>query len=99
MPNEVAEELYRVLQQYNNERKDERVVGGEVDEGRPRAPPSMRLTAWTLPMALDDACGRLPARRRGPGRHLVACRGRGGTGCRAGSQRARRHGRMTVWLM
>ena len=28
MPEEVAEELYRVLQQYNRERKDVRVVGG-----------------------------------------------------------------------
>ena len=30
VPNEVAEELYRVLQQYNRDRKDERVVGGEA---------------------------------------------------------------------
>ena len=29
VPVEVAEELYRVLQQYNRERKDERVVGGD----------------------------------------------------------------------
>ena len=30
VPNEVAEELFRVLQQYNRDRKDERVVGGET---------------------------------------------------------------------
>ena len=32
VPEEVAEELYRVLQQYNRERKDERVVGEATEQ-------------------------------------------------------------------
>ena len=32
MPAEVAEELYRVLQQYDRERKDERVVGEATEQ-------------------------------------------------------------------
>lgn len=48
VPEEVAEELYRVVQQYNRERKDELVVGGEADEadadgvdGDPATAPSL----------------------------------------------------------
>ena len=31
LPDEVAEELYKVIEQYNSDRKDELVVGGELE--------------------------------------------------------------------
>lgn len=38
IPDEVAEELYRVLRQYNGKRKEERVVGSDcADDGEPAA--------------------------------------------------------------
>ena len=45
MPEEVAEELYRVLQQYNRERKDERVVGGDGRDAGGEAPDAARPRA------------------------------------------------------
>ena len=53
VPVEVAEELYRVLQQYNRERKDERVVGGEAGEAV--CPPAGEGPAAVESAAVDAA--------------------------------------------
>ena len=53
VPVEVAEELYRVLQQYNRERKDERVVGGEAGEAA--CPPAGEGPAAVESAAVDAA--------------------------------------------
>ena len=65
VPNEVAEELYRVLQQYNNERKDERVVGGEVDEVV-RAPAIDATDGLDAADALDERAAACPPAGEGP---------------------------------
>ena len=53
VPVEVAEELYRVLQQYNRERRDERVVGGEAGEAA--CPPAGEGPAAVESAAVDAA--------------------------------------------
>ena len=53
VPNEVAEELYRVLQQYNRDRKDERVVGGGV--GRAEGPGTSEAVGGSAAEAASDA--------------------------------------------
>ena len=66
VPNEVAEELFRVLQQYNRDRKDERVVGGEA--GRARGPWHVGRRGRGRPKRLRrvrSSVRRLPARGHG----------------------------------
>lgn len=53
VPEEVAEELYRVVQQYNRDRKDERVVGGEADEAA--CPPAGEGPAAVASAVVDAA--------------------------------------------
>ena len=65
VPNEVAEELFRVLQQYNRDRKDERVVGGGV--GRAEDPGTSEAACGPdASDALDERAAACPPAGTGP---------------------------------
>ena len=67
VPNEVAEELFRVLQQYNRDRKDERVVGGEA--GRAEGPGTSAAEVVDGPNAsdaFDERAAACPPAGTGP---------------------------------